>query len=206
MQVNTSDFNNAATTGVIELSDDVFNIKSNEGVVHQVVTSIMSAARQGSKAQKTRSEVRGGGAKPFRQKGTGRARAGTIRSPIWRSGGRTFAAKPRDYSKKINKKEYALALKSVLSELLRQQRLQVYTNLVLDDHKTKNLANKLKQLELNDCLFVVADEDDNLTLASRNLKNIDVLHVRQINPYNLVSYQNVVISETAAKTISETNS
>lgn len=206
MQVNISDFQSKAQSGVVELSDAVFNIEPNDGVVHQVITSIMCAARQGTKAQKSRSDVSGGGAKPFRQKGTGRARAGTTRSPIWRKGGTTFAATPRDYSKKVNKKEYTLAVRSVLSELLREERLKVFTNLGLSDHKTKSLANKLKELELNGCLFVLAEEDENLALASRNLKNVDVINVRQINPYNLVSYQNVVMSEAAAKRISEANS
>lgn len=206
MQVNTTDFNNKATKGVVDLADNVFNVEVNEGLIHQVVTSIMSAGRQGTKAQKNRSAVSGGGAKPFRQKGTGRARAGTTRGPIWRTGGVTFAAKPRDYSKKINKKEYSLALKGVLSELVRQERLQVVTNLALEDHKTKNLATKLKDMNVNNCLFVVAEEDENLVLASRNIKNVDVVHVRQINPYNLVSYQDVIMSEAAATKISEANS
>ena len=155
----------------LEVSEATFGREFNEALVHQVVVAFGAGARQGSKAQKTRSEVRGGGAKPWRQKGTGRARAGTIRSPIWRSGGVTFAAKPQDHSQKVNRKMYRGAIASILSELVRQERLIVVNDFSVETPKTKELVAKLKGLELKDVLIVTKEVDENLFLSARNLYN-----------------------------------
>lgn len=185
----------------ISLSDEVFACDFNEALVHQVVTAYLAGGRSGSKKQKSRSEVRGGGKKPWRQKGTGRARAGTIRSPIWRSGGRTFAAKPRDFSQKVNKKMYRGAMSSILSELVRQERLLVVDGMKVDAPKTKELAEKLKKLGLEDVLIVVDDLDDNLALASRNLFKVEVCSASEINPVALLSRDKVVMTVDAVKKV-----
>ena len=161
----------------VDVSDTAFGREFNEALVHQVVVSYMAGARQGTKAQKTRSEVNGGGRKPFRQKGTGRARAGTIRSPIWRGGGVTFAAKPMDHSKKVNKKMYHGAMQAILSELVRQERLVVVEDFTIDAPKTKVFSAKLKELELTNVLIVVEEVDDNLYLGCRNIHDVDVIDV-----------------------------
>lgn len=187
----------------INLSDEIFSCKFNEGLVHQAVITYMAGGRQGSKAQKSRSDVSGGGAKPWRQKGTGRARAGTIRSPIWEGGGVTFAARPRDYSKKINKKMYRRAMSVILSELLRQKRLNVVDKFSVSAPKTKELAEKLKKQKLTDVLIIISKEDENLKLAARNLKNVEVCQATQINPLLLVSYDQILVTEEALKNIEE---
>jgi large subunit ribosomal protein L4 len=159
----------------IELADDVFACEFNEPLIHQIVTAYMAAGRAGTAAQKTRAEVSGGGAKPWKQKGTGRARAGTIRSPIWRKGGVVFAAKPRSYQQKVNKKMYKGAMRSIFSELIRQERLLVIDSFVIDDLKTKTLIKKLDELKLTGNLLIISDSiDKNLYLASRNLHTIEV--------------------------------
>ncbi|NIN37530.1 MAG: 50S ribosomal protein L4, partial [Gammaproteobacteria bacterium] len=172
----------AADGGSVEVSDVAFGREFNEALVHQVVVAYMAGGRQGSRAQKTRSEVRGGGRKPYRQKGTGRARAGTIRSPIWRGGGRTFAAKPQDHSQKVNRKMYRGALRCILSELIRQERLVACEAFSVDSPKTKALLEKLRGLELNNVLIVCEEVDENLYLAARNLKDVDVLDASAVDP------------------------
>ena len=190
--------------GALEVSEATFGREYNEALVHQVVVAYAAGSRQGSKAQKTRSEVSGGGKKPWRQKGTGRARAGTIRSPIWRSGGVTFAAKPQDHSQKVNKKMYRGALKSILSELVRQDRLLVVENFGIDTPKTKQLVAKLKDMELNDVLIITKDLDENLFLASRNLHKVDVRDVQGIDPVSLIAFDKVLFTADAVKQLEET--
>ncbi|MCF6767968.1 50S ribosomal protein L4 [Thiotrichales bacterium 19S11-10] len=189
----------------LTVSEAVFAKEYNEALVHQVVVSYMAGARQGSKAQKTRSEVRGGGKKPWKQKGTGRARAGTIRSPIWRSGGVTFAAKPRSYDQKVNRKMYRGAIRSILSELVRQDRLSIVDAFDVEAPKTKLLAEKLKKANLNDVLIVVGDGQlsENLYLASRNLKNVAVCDAVMIDPASLIVFKQVVFTEAAIKEVQE---
>ena len=189
--------------GGLEVSEATFGREFNEALVHQVVVAYAAGARQGTKAQKTRSEVAGGGKKPWRQKGTGRARAGTIRSPIWRSGGTTFAAKPQNHEQKVNKKMYRGAVKSILSELIRQDRLQVVENFELEAPKTKQLVAKLKELNLNDVLIVTKEVDENLFLASRNLHKVDVRDVQGIDPVSLIVFENVLMTADAVKQLEE---
>ena len=187
----------------LEVSEATFGRDFNEALVHQVVVAFGAGARQGSKAQKTRSEVRGGGAKPWRQKGTGRARAGTIRSPIWRSGGVTFAAKPQDHSQKVNKKMYRGAIQSILSELVRQDRLIVVEKFTVETPKTKELISKLKELELKDVLIVTSDVDENLFLSARNLYKVDVRDVQGIDPVSLIAFEKVLMTVDAVKQLEE---
>jgi large subunit ribosomal protein L4 len=187
----------------VDVSDTAFGREFNEALVHQVVVSYMAGARQGTKAQKTRSEVNGGGRKPFRQKGTGRARAGTIRSPIWRGGGVTFAAKPMDHSKKVNKKMYHGAMQAILSELVRQERLVVVEDFTIDAPKTKVFSAKLKELELTNVLVVVEEVDDNLYLGCRNIHNVDVIDVQGVNPVNLIGFKKVLFTVGALKKAEE---
>ncbi|PKG99821.1 50S ribosomal protein L4 [Paraglaciecola sp. MB-3u-78] len=187
----------------LEVSEATFGRDFNEALVHQVVVAFGAGARQGSKAQKTRSEVRGGGAKPWRQKGTGRARAGTIRSPIWRSGGVTFAAKPQDHSQKVNKKMYRGAIQSILSELVRQDRLIVVEKFAVETPKTKELISKLKELELKDVLIVTSEVDENLFLSARNLYKVDVRDVQGIDPVSLIAFEKVLMTADAVKQLEE---
>jgi large subunit ribosomal protein L4 len=185
----------------INISDNAFSKDFNESLVHQAVVSFMAGSRQGTSKQKTRSEVRGGGKKPYRQKGTGRARAGTIRSPLWRGGGVTFAATPRDYSKKINKKMYRAAIRSIFSELLRQGRLVAIEQPVLEKPKTKEIANLLKEFSLSKVLIITEELDVNLYLSARNIPNVDIITVREINPVNLLKAQKVAVTADAFKKI-----
>tara|TARA_B100000925_G_scaffold115789_1_gene85824 strand:- start:25 stop:639 length:615 start_codon:yes stop_codon:yes gene_type:complete len=187
----------------ISISNEVFSKEFNESLVHQAVVSFMAAARQGSAKQKNRSEVRGGGKKPYRQKGTGRARAGTIRSPLWRGGGVTFAARPRDFSKKINKKMYRAAIKSIFSELVRQNRLVAIEKPVLEKPKTKEIANFLKEFSLSKVLIIIDELDMNLYLSARNIPNVDVITVKDINPVNLIKSHKVAVTSEALKQIEE---
>lgn len=187
----------------ISVSDAAFAKDFNESLVHQVVTAYMAAGRQGTKAQKTRSEVSGGGKKPWRQKGTGRARAGTIRSPIWRSGGVTFAAKPRDYEQKVNRKMYRAALRSIFSELVRQDRLVVVDDMNVETPKTKAFNAKLKDLGVTSALVLSDSVEQNLHLASRNIPNVDVRDVAGLDPVSLVAFENVVVTVPALKKIEE---
>ncbi|WP_456446849.1 50S ribosomal protein L4 [Thiolapillus sp.] len=187
----------------LQVSDAVFGADFKEALVHQVVTAYMAAARSGTKAQKNRSAVSGGGIKPFRQKGTGRARQGTIRSPIMVGGGRAFAAQPRSYAQKVNKKMYRGALRSILSELLRQERLVVVDSFGVDAPKTKQLVGKLKDLGLDDVLIIVDQLDENLLLAARNLYHVDVRDTDQLDPVSLVGYEKVLVTTDALKKIEE---
>ena len=187
----------------IDISDSTFGKDFNESLVHQAVVSFMAGSRQGSAKQKTRSEVRGGGKKPYRQKGTGRARAGTIRSPIWRGGGVTFASRPRDYSKKINKKMYRAAIRSIFSELLRQEKLIGIEKPVLENPKTKEIDNLLKQFSLTKVLIITDEPDINLYLSARNIPNVDVISVREINPVILLKSNKVAVTADAVKQIEE---
>lgn len=186
-----------------ELSEAVFGQAFNEGLVHQLVTTYMTNARAGTRAQKTRSEVSGGGIKPWRQKGTGRARAGTSRSPIWRSGGVTFAAKPQQYDKKLNRKMYQSGLRSLLSELVRQQRVLVADSLAVSEPKTKALLALLDESALDNVLIVVSAEDRNLELAARNLKDVHVCTVTELNPVSLVAFEKVCITADALALLEE---
>ncbi|QEO58093.1 MULTISPECIES: 50S ribosomal protein L4 [Francisella] len=194
-----------AEAGVVGVADGIFAADYNEALIHQVVVAYMAGARQGTKAQKTRSEVSGGGAKPWRQKGTGRARAGTIRSPIFRKGGVTFAAKPKSYKQKVNRKMYSGAVKSILSELVRSDRMTVVEQLKLDTPKTKEFKTIVDSLGVKDVLFVVGVEEfnENLYLSSRNLKNVAVCDSVEINPVSLVCFENVVFTKQAIKEVEE---
>ncbi|MCH8105843.1 MAG: 50S ribosomal protein L4 [Proteobacteria bacterium] len=187
----------------ISVSDDAFDAEFNEALVHQLVVSYMSGGRAGTKAQKSRSTASGGGAKPWRQKGTGRARAGTIRSPLWRSGGVTFAATPRDYSKKINKKMYRIGMRSLVSELLRQQRLILIDKLGVSEAKTRVMSERLKELGVSDALILTDGLDSNVYLAARNIPNIQVMDVAIVDPLSLLSQAKVVIDQAALKKLEE---
>ena len=181
----------------VSVADAAFGREYNSSLAHQAVTAFLATGRAGTKAQKNRSAVRGGGVKPWRQKGTGRARAGTIRSPIWRSGGVTFAAQPRDYTQKVNKKMYRAAISTIVSELLRNERLVVLESLTVESHKTKDLVSKLADMKVTD-VFVITDElDKNLELASRNLPRVDVADVAGINPVSLLRNKKVLITKPA---------
>ena len=183
----------------VSLSEDAFGRDYNEALVHQSVVTYLAGGRQGTVQQKTRSDVRGGGRKPWRQKGTGRARSGTIRSPIWRGGGVTFAARPRDFSKKLNKKMYKGAMRCILSELVRQNRLVVVDDFVVDTHKTKELVSKLREFGLDNVLIVSESVEQNLYLATRNLHKVDVLDALGLDPVSLISYEKVLITVPALK-------
>ena len=190
-------------SGSVDVADSAFGAAFNEALVHQVVTAYLAGARAGTKAQKNRSAVRGGGTKPWRQKGTGRARAGTIRSPIWVGGGRAFAAQPRNYDQKVNKKMYRAALRSVLSELVRQDRLVVVESIELEAPKTKLLAGKIKELGLDDVLILNEGFDETLFLAARNLPNVGVCDVASIDPVVLIRFEKVLVTLPALKLIEE---
>lgn len=194
---------NTASGGTVSVSEVAFGKDFNESLVHQVVVAYMAAGRQGSKAQKSRSEVRGGGKKPWRQKGTGRARAGTIRSPLWRGGGVTFAAKNRDFSQKINKKMYRGALQCILSELVRQERLVIVDEFDVPAPKTKDLVAKLKELDLTSTLIVTEEVSENLYLSARNIPKVDVRDAQAVDPVSLISHEKVLITVGALKKIEE---
>ena len=188
----------------VSVSDDAFSAEFNETLVHQLVVSFMSASRAGTKAQKTRTDVRGGGAKPFRQKGTGRARAGTIRSPLWRSGGTTFAARPRDYSKKLNKKMYRTGMRSIVSELLRQDRLIVVNEMTVAEPKTKLMVAKMAEIGVASKALVLTDGlDSAVYLAARNVPNLMVMDVAIVDPLSLVSQEKVIVDQAALKKLEE---
>ncbi|MCH1921483.1 50S ribosomal protein L4 [Shewanella sp. A3A] len=187
----------------LEVSETTFGRDFNEALVHQVVVAFAANARQGTRAQLTRAEVTGSGKKPWRQKGTGRARAGSIKGPIWRSGGVTFAAKPQDHGQKVNKKMYRGALKSILSELVRQERLIVVEKFGVEAPKTKELKAKLKEMQLEDVLIVTPEVDENLFLAARNLYKVDVRDVAGIDPVSLIAFDKVLITADAVKQIEE---
>ena len=193
----------SAEAGTVSVSDVAFAREYNEDLVHQVVTAYMAGARQGTRAQKNRAAVRGGGKKPWRQKGTGRARAGTIRSPIWRSGGVTFAAQPQDHSQKVNRKMYRAALQSIMSELARQERLIVVESLDLEQPKTKLLTKQLGEFGLDNVLIIGDEVGENLYLAARNLHKVDVRDVDGIDPVSLIAYDKVMVTVAAVKKFEE---
>ncbi len=184
-----------------EVSDDVFNRDYNESLVHQITTAFLAGGRSGSKAQKNRSEARGGGKKPWKQKGTGRARAGTTRSPIWRSGGVTFAAQPRNFTQKVNKKMYKGAISVIFSELLRTDRLKFVSEIDASEPKTKNITSLMKSLEVKDALLLTDELDENLYLSSRNLYHVGVCDTQSIDPVSLIGYENVVMTKAALKKV-----
>ncbi len=185
----------------LEVSDSIFARDFNESLVHQVTTAYMATGRQGSKAQKNRSAVSGGGKKPWAQKGTGRARAGTSRGPIWRSGGVTFAAQPKSYAQKVNKKMYKGAISVIFSELARSERLKVVKEFDVKEAKTKNVTSLLKALDVNDALLMTDELDENLYLSSRNLYHVGVCDTQSIDPVSLIGYENVVMTEAALKKV-----
>jgi len=187
----------------VSVSEDAFGAEFNEALVHQLVMSYMSGARAGTRAQKNRAAASGGGAKPWRQKGTGRARAGTIRSPIWRSGGVTFAASPKDHSKKLNKKMYRVGMRSLVSELLRQQRLILISELGVNEPKTKVMNQKLNELGVSNALILTDGLDSSVYLAARNIPNVQVMDVAIVDPLSLVSQEYVVIDQAALKKLEE---
>lgn len=195
--------NLTGTKGALEVSDVTFAREYNEALVHQVVTAYLAGARQGTRAQKTRSDVAGGGRKPWKQKGSGRARAGTIRSPIWRSGGVTFAARPQDHSQKVNKKMYRAAMRTIWSELVRQDRLVVVEELALEAPKTKLFKAKMAELNIVNALVVSHDFNDNLFLAARNIPNVDVRDAASIDPVSLIAYDKVLVTVGALKQVEE---
>ncbi len=187
----------------LKVSDDVFAADYNEALIHQAVVAYQAGARQGTRGQKNRSAVSGGGAKPWRQKGTGRARAGTSRSPIWRGGGKTFPATTQDFSQKMNRKAYRTALRSILSELVRQERLIVAEEFSVKEPKTKQLLAQMKDMQLEDVLVVTHELDDNLALASRNLYHVGVMDAQEINPVSLIGFDKVLMTSAAIKQIEE---
>ena len=187
----------------VQVADGVFAVEYKPALIHQVVTAYLASARSGTVAQKSRSDVSGGGSKPFRQKGTGRARAGTTRGPIWRGGGRAFAARPRNYSQKVNRKMYRGAMCSILSELARQGRISVVPEFRVEEPKTRILANKLKDMYLSDVLILIPDLDDDLFLAARNLPRVDVLTADEADPVSLIAFENLVITEGAIRKLEE---
>ena len=192
---------NLVAGGTVEVSDQAFSREFNEPLIHQVVTAYLAGARQGTRAQKTRSEVSGGGRKPWRQKGTGRARAGTTRSPIWRSGGVTFAAKPQDHSQKVNKKMYRAAMQSIWSELIRQDRLVITDGLFVEVPKTRILAEQLTSLGLSNVLIIAGEVSNALYLSARNLPHVDVRDADAIDPVSLISYEKVLLTVDALKLV-----
>lgn len=191
------------TGSSVAVADTAFAREFNEALVHQVVTAYMAGGRQGTKAQKTRSEVSGGGIKPWRQKGTGRARSGSSRSPIWRAGGVTFAAKPRSFEQKVNKKMYRAAMQAILSELVRQERLIVADSFDVETHKTKDFVAKLNQLELNNVLIVADEVTENLYLAARNVPHVGLTEAGAIDPVSLIAYEKVLVTVPALKQLEE---
>ena len=194
---------NVNGASAIDVSERTFGGEFNETLVHQAVVAYMAGARQGSKQQKTRSEVSGGGKRPWRQKGTGRARAGTSRGPIWRGGGVTFAARPQNHEQKLNKKMYRAALRSILGELVRSERLLVVADFAVESPKTKALVSKLTDLGLNDVLIVSDAVDENLYLAARNLPHVDVRDVNGSDPVSLIAYEKVLMTVSAIKKFEE---
>lgn len=202
MNLNIVD-SKGASSGSVEVSDAVFGADYNESLVHQVVVAYQAAARSGTRAQKNRTQVSGGGIKPWRQKGTGRARAGTSRSPIWRAGGVTFAARPQNFEQKVNRKMYRAAMRSILSELNRQERLLVVDSFGVDAPKTKQLVAKLNDMSAKDVLIITDSADENLLLAARNLYNVDVRDASQIDPLSLVAFDKLIVTSAALKAIEE---
>ena len=191
------------TPSTLTVSEDIFSTDFNESLIHQVLTVYMTNARQGTKAQKNRSAVSGGGAKPWKQKGSGRARAGTSRSPIWRTGGVTFAASPKDYNQKVNKKMYRKAMASIVAELQRQERLKVIDSLAMDTPKTKDLQKTLADLSLKNVLIIVDQFDESIFLSARNIPNVAVVTASEVSPLDLVAHDNVLMTASSLKILEE---
>lgn len=187
----------------LAVSDEIFAYDYNEGLVHQAVITFMNNMRSGNSAQKTRAEVRGGGKKPWNQKGTGRARAGTIRSPLWRSGGVTFASKKRDYSQKINKKMYKRAMRSIMSELFRKENIIIVNDFQCESHKTKDFIKKMTALNLTNALIITNEIDEQTYLGSRNLYNFDICDVESLDPVSLLRFEKVLMTSEAVKSLEE---
>ncbi len=187
----------------LKVSEAIFGADYNEALIHQAVVAFQAGARQGTRGQKNRSAVSGGGAKPWRQKGTGRARAGTSRSPIWRGGGKTFPAINQDFSQKMNRKAYRAAMRSILSELVRQERLVVSDDFSVSEAKTKQVVAKMSELKLDDVLVINHEFDENLELASRNLYHVGILAADEINPVSLIGFDKVLMTSEAVKQIEE---
>ena len=204
MELKLTTATGKASTKSIEVSDANFSREFNEALVHQAVTGYLAGARSGTRAQKTRSDVRGGGKKPWKQKGTGRARSGTIRSPIWRSGGVTFAARPKDWSQKLNRKMYRAAIQSILSELVRTERLMVVDSFTVDAPKTKDMVERLGKLGTSNVMIVTADMSDNLFLSTRNLHQVGVCDANNVDPVSLIRFEKVIMTADAVKKIEET--
>lgn len=203
MELQVTTAASAGSGKSLAVSDAVFGQEFNEPLVHQVVTAYLAGARAGTRAQKTRSQVNGGGSKPWRQKGTGRARAGTTRSPLWRGGGKVFAATPQDHSQKVNRKAYRAAMRSILSELVRRDRLVVVDEFSVDAPSTKGLVTKLRALELEDVLIVSGEVDQNLYLSARNLPKVGVCDVAAIDPVSLVNCGKVLMTAAAVSKVEE---
>jgi len=203
MELTLTTATGKASKKSVEVSDANFGSEFNETLVHQAVVAYLAGARAGTRAQKNRSAVRGGGKKPWRQKGTGRARAGTIRSPLWRSGGVTFAAKPQDHSQKLNKKMYRAAMRSILSELVRQERLLVIDNFEMDAPKTKELADKLKALGVDKGILITKGLNEALYLSARNLPNVGICDVEVVDPVSLVRFDKVIMTVSAVQQLEE---
>lgn len=194
---------NTGDAGAMELADRTFATEFNEALVHQVVSAYMAGGRRGTKSRKSRAEVRGGGSKPWRQKGLGRARAGSIRSPIWRGGGAAFAAKPRSFRQKVNRKMYRSAMRAILSELIRQGRFLVVQDFNLEGPKTRVMVSRLAELGLQNVLIVISQPDETLTLASRNLHNVAVQIYTEVSPVSLLAFERVVMTVEAVRRIEE---
>ena len=201
MELQLQTITDSPPVGKTDVSETVFGRDYNEALIHQVVTAYMAAGRSGTKAQKTRSEVRGGGKKPWNQKGGGRARAGTSRGPLWRSGGQTFAAKPRDFSKKVNRKMYRGAMRSILSELVRLNRLVVVENFDIESPRTKLVVDSLRNLGLDEALIVCSEPSENLIYAFRNIPNVGLIEASTIDPVALVTFKNIVVTRQALSEI-----
>jgi large subunit ribosomal protein L4 len=204
MELNLTTATGRASKNSVQLSDTTFGAEYNEALVHQVVTAYMAGARQGTRAQKNRREVRGGGAKPWKQKGTGRARAGSIRSPLWRGGGKIHPALPgENFEQKVNRKMYRGAMRSIFAELVRQGRLMAIEKFDVDAPKTKGLVEKLKSMGLENVLIVSDVIDDNLFLSARNLHTVEVLGAKQLDPVSLIRFEKVLITVPALKQVEE---
>ncbi|HBA64630.1 MAG TPA: 50S ribosomal protein L4 [Methylococcaceae bacterium] len=203
MSIRIPAINENESTAAIAVGDEVFGQAFNETLVHQLVTRYLAGARSGTKAQKTRSDVSGGGSKPWRQKGTGRARSGTMRSPLWRTGGVTFAARPRSFEQKLNKKMFRSGLRSILSELLRQDRLVVSNEIIPSSPKTKEMVAKLSGLDCKRVLIISDEVDFNLALASRNIPYLEVCSADNISPVSLIAAEKVIMTPAAVKMIEE---
>jgi len=201
MSLKVPALNSADSAGEVEVNEVVFGQDYNEALIHQLATKTMAGLRSGTKAQKNRSDVSGGGAKPWKQKGAGRARSGTIRSPIWRGGGTTFAARPRSFDQKLNKKMYRAGIRSILSELLRQKRLTTSLDIIPTTPKTKELAAKIKEFGKNRILIITEEINENILLSSRNIINLDVVSAKELNPVMLIAAENVIVTPAALKEI-----